>query len=95
MHCNAEAALIFSLNFIGETEICDKSVQSSVQAGSFDNMRKAELGMSSKTSALKPRDANDQNSFKKRKGVIGSYKEELSCVDNAYIDDVIEPFNLK
>ncbi len=89
MHKEPAKALKSVLTFMGEREINEDAVQSAIRHGSFDNMRKIELSMTSDSSSLRPGNINDQDSFKTRKGVVGNFIAELSSDDIKYIDDVI------
>jgi hypothetical protein len=96
MHQDPSVVLKSALAFIGEKEIDESAVKNAVESGRFDNMRKIEQGVGSKSSSvLKPGDANDLNSFKTRKGLVGDYANELSEEDIQCIDSTIEEAGLK
>ena len=72
-------------NFM-ELDIEDHYLHEAVNYGSFDNMRKLEVQQEIKDYRMLPGNLNDPNSFRTRKGKIGSHKEELSMEDIGYIN---------
>ena len=58
-------------------------VETSVDFARFDNMRRMEETGFFGAGALRPKDPDDAESFKVRKGRIGGYREELSDADLA------------
>ncbi|HLC52091.1 MAG TPA: sulfotransferase domain-containing protein [Candidatus Nanoarchaeia archaeon] len=72
-------------NFM-ELDIEDHYLHEAVNYGSFDNMRKLEVQQEIKDYRMLPGNLNDPNSFRTRKGKIGSHKEELSIEDIGYIN---------
>ena len=73
------------LDFIGLSEVSNEHIAEAVEYSSFKNMRKMEMGGDVSSGRLKPRDRNDMESFKTRKGVVGGYVEYL---EPAQIDSV-------
>lgn len=66
-------------------------IADAVEWARFDNMQDRERNgyYHRKLSWLNPRDSANPDSFKSRKGRIGSHREELSPEDIAYLDDYI------
>lgn len=66
-------------------------IQQAVDWAQFDNMqaREAQGYYTPEVLQLNPRDKEDINTFKARKGKIGSHKEELSVEDIAYVNEYI------
>jgi hypothetical protein len=70
--------------------VSEDMISASVEAAKFSCMRKAEEQGAIAEWALNYRDINDKNSWKTRKGKVGSYKEELPESTIVYVEDVIE-----
>ena len=68
----------------------DDILKNAVDYGSFEHMRKLEMAGAVKDYRMKPGDVQDPNSFRTRKGKVGSYKEELSASDIAYINSHLQ-----
>lgn len=66
------------LDFVGLSEVSDEHIAEAVEYGSFNNMRKMELGGDVSSGRLKPGDRSDEESFKTRKGIVGGYVEYLN-----------------
>jgi len=79
-------------NFM-ELDIEDHYLHEAVNYGSFDNMRKLEVQQEIKDYRMLPGNLNDPNSFRTRKGKIGSHKEELSMEDIGYINQEMLKLN--
>ena len=79
-------------NFM-ELDIEDHYLHEAVNYGSFDNMRKLEVQQEIKDYRMLPGNLNDPNSFRTRKGKIGSHKEELSIEDIGYINQEMLKLN--
>jgi len=94
MHKDPAGSLTAVLAFIGEKTVDDSALQNAIKSGSFENMRAIEENLSVGSSILQPGDLNDQNSFKTRKGIVGSYVDELSVEDIRYIDEQMAGIDL-
>ena len=68
----------------------DEILKEAVEYGSIKNMRKLEVKDHFKHDKLRPADEKDINSYKVRKAKAGSYKEELSKEDIAYLNKQIK-----
>ncbi len=77
------------INFIGEENINPDLVNSAVEFAKFEKMRKMEKNKEFETGKLAPGNKNDPNSYKTRKGKIGSYEEELNENTIKYINKMI------
>lgn len=90
MHPDPAEALIQTLCFIGLEPAGDRIVREAVAFASFNNMKKMEVGGYFKDPKMRPGDANDEESYKVRKGVVGGYAAYLNEMDIQYIDRTIE-----
>jgi hypothetical protein len=86
MHRSPEYILAQTLRFLGVNEIDERVLQVAVRFASFNNLRRLESANRFKMSILTPKDPNDPESFKVRKGKIGGYTEYLTDNDIEYID---------
>lgn len=65
-------------------------IKTAVEQGSFENMRTMEATGVFDDRRMKPIDASNVDSFKTRKGKVGSYKEEMSAEDIVYVDEMVK-----
>jgi hypothetical protein len=84
LHADPQVVLAATAEFLG----CPAStvaLASAVTFGEFDNMRRLEIegGFGRR---MNMRDANDVESLKTRKGVVGGYAEYLSRKDVSYVE---------
>lgn len=77
------------LNFLN-INVDDTIIDEAVRYGSFENMRKMETSGAFKDARMRPRNIDDENSYKTRKGRVGSYKEELNEEDISYLNTEIK-----
>jgi hypothetical protein len=89
MHANPQRVLKSVLNFIGVKDVSAKLLDSAVEFGKFENMKKIEASGQFKSHALTPGDAKDNESFKVRRGKVGGYTDYLSPENCAYLTQVI------
>jgi len=89
LHRHPEETLRRALSFIGLPSVDDEIIRASVDFASFDNLRKAEAEGRFRTKVLLPRDADDSESYKVRKGKIGNYAQYLNAGDIGYIDELV------
>lgn len=66
------------LSFIGIDNVSDEVINEAVQYASFGNMRRMEAENSFGSSAMRPGNPTDTESYKTRKGKVGGYIEYLS-----------------
>lgn len=65
-------------------------INEAVKYGSFENMRKMEMARKYKDHRMLPKNINDPNSYRTRKGKVGSHKEELNEKDIEYMNKEIK-----
>lgn len=87
LHASPEKELEKVLQF-AEMPIRPAFIQESIEYARFENMRKLELS-GSQGDKLQAVDESNPDTFKTRKGKVGSYREELPRATVAYIDRVI------
>jgi len=68
----------------------DNDIRKAVKYACFDNVRKMELEGTFKDERMRPKDIKDHNSYRARKGKVGSHKEELCDEDICYLDKKIK-----
>ena len=59
---------------------------------SFDRLRQLEAQKKFNSGILSPKNLNDPESFKTRKGLVGNYHQYLSDADIAFIDEQIDKY---
>ena len=84
MQTDAASVLTTTLEFIGESPVSDQSVRAAAEYCSFDNLRAVEQSQQL-ARPMQMTDADDPNSRKVRRGVVGGYVDDLSADDLAYI----------
>ena len=77
------------VDFLG-IPVSSELLEQAVAYGSFDNMRKMEASGAVNDRRMKPIDTANVDSFKTRKGKVGSYKEEMSVEDIEYVTRLME-----
>jgi len=87
MHHNIHEQMKQILNFSG-VDIHKEFINDSITFAQFSNMRSLEKS-NSFGEKLSPKNKKDVNSYKVRKGKIGSYKKELNHDDVIYINERI------
>ena len=90
MHRDPEDALSKTLRVMGAGDIDAGVLRQAVDFASFDNMKRMESDGHFDDPRMRPGDADDEESFKVRKGKIGGYREYLSEEDIRYIDQTVE-----
>ncbi len=88
MHEKTDEVLAQVLHFLGAKNIERHIIETAVQFASFNSMKKKERAGFFKHHSMKPRNTNDPESYKVRKGVVGGYKSYLSQEDIKYIDEL-------
>lgn len=89
---DTEAELVKVLRLAGVDPLPD-AVSNAVAAGRFENMRRLEEQDALGSDRLRPIDSADSRSFKVRRGVAGSYAEDLGEDDKAYVNDALRGLN--
>ncbi|MCI0528819.1 MAG: sulfotransferase domain-containing protein [Nitrospira sp.] len=90
MHTEPDEALIKTMKFLGLDEVERSLVETAIEFASFQNMKKMEEVGFFKQGIMRPKNIDDQESYKVRKGEIGGYSAYLSEEDISYIDQVIK-----
>ena len=90
LHRDILGAVKKLLTFIGLNDVGEEIIKDAASFASFDNMKRMEREGVFRDSILLPVDPNDPNSYKVRKGRIGSYREELSQEDIDYVERAIK-----
>ncbi len=88
MHEKTDEVLAQVLHFLGAKNIERHIIETAVQFASFNSMKKKERAGFFKHQSMKPRNINEPESYKVRKGVVGGYKSYLSQEDIKYIDEL-------
>ncbi len=74
------------LDFVG-ISVSEDIIHKAVEYGSFSHMRKMEMNEEIKDYRMLPGDKKDPNSYRTRKGKVGSHREELNPEDIAYVNN--------
>lgn len=80
------------VDFLDE-QLDSVALKKAIEFAEFENMKKMEKENSFKDKILTPGNVNDENSYKVRKGRVGSYLEELNEADIEYVDSAITTLN--
>ncbi len=81
------------MDFLGRKNATDQKLQGVIDFYQFNNMQKLEReGYFKKTfkGVLAPKDANDPNTYKTRKGKVGGYRENMSGEDAAFCREIMQ-----
>jgi hypothetical protein len=78
------------LTFVGLDKVSDEHVAEAAHFASFENMRAMESGDALKSGRLRPRDKDDKESFKTRKGKVGGYVDYLSPEEITWMERKIK-----
>ena len=92
LHRNTSSTVRKVLDFIGEVNVDEKLLESSVKYCSFSNLRKLERQDTFKSNILRPANNVDSESFKVRRGRVEGYREYMSEKDVEFIDQVISDY---
>lgn len=92
LHEKPEVVLQNVFSFLGAPDMEDRFIQRAIEYCRFENLRRLEKQKRFNSGILSPKDINDPESFKTRKGLVGNYREYLSDADIAYIDKQIDNF---
>jgi hypothetical protein len=89
MHLNPAGELARLLTFIGAK--CDPVlVDKAAEFAGFEKMREMELQGKFMSDRLRPGDRDDPESYKTRRGMVGTYFDYLSSSDLEYASDLIQ-----
>jgi hypothetical protein len=75
---NTERELGRLLAFLGVRGVSEATVRDAVRFASFESMREMESSGSLESGRLRPRDPNDPESFKTRRGKVGGFVDYLT-----------------
>jgi hypothetical protein len=89
MHADPHAELKRVVRLLGIDEIGEGIVEQAVEYARFDNMRRMETEGSFRSSRLRPRDMEDAESFKTRRGKVGGFVDYLSDEDVRYLNQKV------
>lgn len=89
MHENPQAALRQTLAFMGMEGIEEELLETAVSFAAFNNMKKLESSGFFNDDKMRPKDTDDKDSYKVRKGKVGGYTEYLSQADIEYVDRTV------
>jgi hypothetical protein len=70
-------------------KINPKRIQKCMQMGTFANMKKLEQSDKHHAPWLRPRNKDDNDTYKCRRGIIGGYKDYLNKKDIKFINNII------
>ncbi len=90
IHKDTSDVLRSLLTFTGVQNVPENTIETAVKFSDFENMRKLESSQTFSKTSMQPGDTNDEESYKVRKGKVGSYSEYLSQDDMNFINQVIE-----
>jgi hypothetical protein len=80
----AEATRVF--RFLGFEDLAAEAIRQACTYASFENMREMEEQGVFDSSRLSPGDESDYQSYKTRRGIVGTYTSELSPASTQYVD---------
>jgi hypothetical protein len=88
LHRDTYGSLARVLEFLG-ADVPEVTISEAVERCTFENMRRAETEGLFEDEALRPRRPDDPDTYKIRRGEVGSFVEYLSPEDIAYIDAAV------
>jgi hypothetical protein len=89
LRADTRAELERIVRFVGLERVADAILDDAVEFASFENMHAMEARDELKSGRLRPRDRNDAESFKTRKGKVGGFVDYLSEQEIAWMDQRI------
>ncbi len=92
MHKCPDIVLGRVLKFLGVNKINTGLIDYAIDCSQFDNLKKLEVKNRFNLKILSPRNINDNESYKIRKGKIGNYAEYLNTEDIDYINGLIKKY---
>jgi hypothetical protein len=90
LRADTAAELRRILDFIGLGAVDDDVVRRAVDASRFERMRALEAAGQVSDYKLRPGDADDPESFKTRRGVVGGYTEYLTPAEAEHLDERLQ-----
>ena len=89
LHATPVPTLRSAIEAIGLDDTTDAELEAAIEFARFENLKKLEEGAAVRKAALRPKDQDDPESFKVRKGRVGGYRQSLSDDDIAFIEDAL------
>ncbi|WP_290648832.1 sulfotransferase domain-containing protein [Aquisalimonas sp.] len=89
LHADATRELERLVRFVGIKGVSTETLQTAVDACTFENMRRLESTNALGSGRLAPRDVDDQSTYKTREGRIGGYVDHLEPPEIAHVDRLI------
>lgn len=90
VHASPVEALRALLGFLGARELPEETLGGAVSYATFGNMRELERSRHFRGKRMAPRDVNDEESYKTRRGKIRGYTDYLDERDLAYARELID-----
>ena len=90
LHRDPHTHLKRVIEMMGIDEVDHEALDRAIEFSRFENMRKQEETNYYGTKQMRPKDVNDAESFKVRKGKVGGYSEYLLSSDCDYADRQIK-----
>lgn len=93
LQADAAAELAVAARFVMGRDPDGEAVANAVQAGSFETMHALEAsgeGAAIYGADLRPRDPDDPESYKTRRGIIGGWRDYFSADDTAYAEEIFD-----
>jgi hypothetical protein len=90
MHADIEAELERLLSFLGMGDVAQSVMREAADYASFDSMRSLSTKSLQGVSILRPKNPDDPESFKVRKGAVGGYCDDLSQSDIEFLGSEID-----
>jgi hypothetical protein len=87
LHRDTATELRRVLLFMDLGDISGKTIQASVNYADFDSLRRMSVNELREVDKIAPTDPQNPESFKMRRGKVGTYSEYLSAVDVEYIEE--------
>jgi hypothetical protein len=89
LHEHPAATLRDALEAIGVQQVTEAELADAIEFARFENLKRLETSGALRSSALRPKDPADPNSFKVRQGRVGGYRDTLSASDLQFIEDTL------
>ena len=86
LRADPEKGLRAALEFIGVSDLDDRTVRDAVEYARFENMRKLERQETFRSGILRPKRGGGDEALKTRRGVVGGYVDHLGPDDVAYCE---------
>lgn len=91
LHADTVGCLVGIAKFL-EYNLAFEKIESVAKDNTFEKMRKREATGAYNVRILQPRDANDPNSFKVRRGKIGSWRDEMDDETQEFANQILKRY---